>query len=180
MVSYRPLDQVMTRVTSYSMKNMPSSIALVNDEADPLSSPPVSSPIAVVSATSPSPRRRAPTKPPPPAQKVGGKPQQKKGTATPKKSLSAILSNVPSSAGQDITFAAFKSLPVEYTKERESSEAGESTISSSGFTSRRHGIGGGGRTCQELVDEMCSVLLVACSDAGVDVRNLMSEKDIVR
>jgi len=76
-------------------------------------------------------------------------------------------------AGPDhISFAAFKSLPVDYTKERAGSEAVGYGALPSGFVRR-------GKTCQENIGEMCEVLLSACAQAGLDPGNLIVERDIV-
>lgn len=160
MIGYRPLDQVITRVTSYSVNNMapaPSlEESLSREIVDPLTSgttkphpyaradssvtiQPVASP---VSPSAPKRRpsaahRRATSRESTGGVGKGHPDTTSNGTNTrrqqPKRSLSALLtSTLPKGAkGDQVVYVAFKALPVDHTiKDREENM----TVNSSTFT----------------------------------------------
>ncbi len=92
-ISYRPSKQVVTRVSTYSIKN-----TLPVNEADPLSSGLAAS---LHETTAPQYEPKVPSE---------LKPKQKSA-------LSRVLSVIPT--GTDVVGVAFKSLPIEYANEAE-------------------------------------------------------------
>lgn len=163
MVSYRPSDEVTTRITSYSMKNMPSV-----DEGSPASPLPTldEDPFA---ATLPSP----PSTPTPRPQ-----PQKRTGSSNSRRStrrgslLAKLLTPMPT--GNDILVAAFKALSVDFTKERVGSDGfGLDTTSPSAFARRE-------ASCKDDIESICSAIRLACQNVGVIDPDFVVEQDIVR
>lgn len=155
MIGYRPLDQVITRVTSYSVNNIATApfpgADSVQENADPLSvtikapqpisadstttirpAQPSSSPSAIASPR-PAPLHRHSTSR---ESNSSASAKQRRQPPQPKRSLSAFLTSTLPKGGTntDIVYVAFKALPVDHTiKEREEDRA----INSSGFTQPR-------------------------------------------
>lgn len=190
MVSYRPLNQVTTRVTSYSVNNMapvPDIVVDAGRTSDPLSLPPVPRPQYINMASSTTIR----TAPLPIARRpshthkntasevfaAGGGKISTKPRRSPQRSLSLLLTSAaPTAAGGDeVVYVAFKALPVDTLQEREDGN---------GFTQPRSDFvqvdSAVGRTCKEVVDNMCAQLVEACDNVGLEVGRLLIEKDIVR
>jgi hypothetical protein len=194
MVFYRPSNQVITRLTSYSVNNMASvpENAEGSGAGDPLTSSGTSrsSHINATGSTSipeasfsPRPITRRPSyahkRSLSGASAASGGRSSTKSRRPPRRSLSLLLtSTAPTAAGRDAAYVAFKALPVDHTlQERE--EDG------SAFTQPRRSEFGRvdrtvGKTCQEVVDDICEQLVEACDNAGLEGAHLLVEKDVVR
>jgi len=177
-VSYRPLDQVMTRVTSYSMNNMP----VVQE--DPLSMTAAVESMTISHQSPPTSPRRAHHHRTTSATSAGSNNSKKQQQNSQRRSLSKLLSNVPSAHGDEVVFVAFKCLPMDYAKERDPTSSSAETFGrsmdgggSTGYVGRK------GMTCQDKVEEMCALLVSACVDAGGGYveggLKFLTEKDIV-
>lgn len=157
MIGYRPLDQVITRVTSYSVNNVATAPSSEEDSAqenaDPLSAnvkPPShvskdstttirpirpSSPSHPIASPRPAPLHRHSTSRES-YSSTSAKQRRQPPPPQSKRSLSAFLSSTLPKGGTntDIVYVAFKALPVDHTiKEREEDRA----VHPSGFTQPR-------------------------------------------
>jgi len=158
LVAYRQSDKVETRMTSYTVGNVISGEDPLSSHGAMESSPsqsPSGSPLLTPSAALL------------PGSSPSSSPQQTERRRNSRRSKQ-LGSRVGASSNSEL-FAAFKSLPVDYTKEGVESEVG-------GYPS---GFGRRGKTCEESVGEMCAVLVRACRQAGVNPQNLLIERDIV-
>lgn len=194
MVFYRPLNQVVTRVTSYSVNNM----APVPENAegsgvgDPLMSPAASRPSRVNAASAISirdaPSLHSVTRLPSHAHRrslsgasaaSGGK-SSTKSRRPPRRSLSVLLmSATPTTAGGDeVVYVALKALPVDHTlQERENAGSSFTQPRHSDFERVDRTVG---KTCKEVVDDVCAQLVEACDNVGLEGDHLLIEKDVVR
>ncbi|KAF8333945.1 SacI homology domain-containing protein [Cantharellus anzutake] len=158
-ISYRPSKEVVTRATTYSIRNTPPPNPPNGD--DPLSSS-VDVPLSEMIQIKDEPTSfRLPSK-------SGGssisKPEPKGRSSTLARAFSVVPTNT------DIVEVAFKSLPVEYGQDREGSDAPDWERSSAGVTHRA-------KTCRENVEAICALIVRTCQDVGYTP--LVTSKDVV-
>jgi len=187
-VSYRPLNQVITRVTSYSVNNM----APVPDEVGEMGDPLTVSRPSPVNMTSAATIWPVPSSPRPTtlshAQRSslsgmsaasGGK-NSTGPRRPPHRSLSKLLtSTAPTTTGGDeVVYVAFKALPVDHAvQEREEDGSRFTQPRHTEFRQIERPVG---KTCKEVVDDMCAQIVEACDNAGLEGSSLLIEKDVVK
>lgn len=165
MVSYRQSNEVTTRMTTYSIKNIPSVEGTPSSMFSPLSEETSNSLSPSISPPS-SPRR-------PPAQHRASSPASNLRRSTKRNSMLAnMLSTVP--MGNEAAFACFKALPVDFTKERVGLNGFGFEATDAPASVRKES------TCKDDIDRLCTTIREACQAVGVDGKNLILERDIVR
>ena len=84
-----------------------------------------------------------------------------------------LLSNDQLVPSGDVTFAAFKALPIDSTRQQHASEEGDRVVELSDQLYEA-------KNCKEAVDAIVESIRQACCDVGIGRGQLITEEDVVR